>query len=73
MSKTDLVKTHLKNGNIKDALKIASTFRLSFSKEELSVIRRGYECITHSAFYQQILNIEEAIEKATTLITNRYV
>jgi hypothetical protein len=71
MNKTVLVKSYLKNGDIKNALKVASTFRLTFSKSEIDIIKRGYECIVHKSFYEQILNTEEAIDKAKKLVYSK--
>jgi hypothetical protein len=72
MSKTLQVKNHLSNGDIKKALKIASTFYLTFSKEQLNILKIAYECIVHKNFYQQILNTDEFVEKATLLLKEKF-
>jgi hypothetical protein len=51
MSKTQLVRNHIEAGNIKEALRIGSGFRVGIDR---SVVKRGYECCVHPDFYRAI-------------------
>lgn len=63
MSKSDLVRQYIGNGQWKEALREAKDFRIGVSKEQRSVMARAYECIIHPQFYISIgKNINECIE-----------
>lgn len=69
---TDVAREHYRNGRIKEALRIAKTFRLGLTKEEKASISRAYECFIHSEFYKMIgKNIEEEIEKGKTVFERK--
>lgn len=52
--KSDAVRRLVNEGDYKSALRIAKEFRLGISKEDSEDMKRGYECIVHPGFYQQI-------------------
>ena len=63
MSKSEVVRQYIGNGQWKEALREAKDFRIGVSKEQRSVMARAYECIVHPAFYISIgKNINECIE-----------
>lgn len=74
MTKTDKAIRRFREGNIKGALAIFSTFRIGFTKEERDTLCLAYESLTgHSKFYESLgINTSEAIRKATSIIEQRY-
>lgn len=54
MSKQSIAISRLRNGDVKGALKMASSFRLGVSDEESTVLKRGYECMINPRFYAQL-------------------
>lgn len=71
MSKSELVREYIKNGEWKKALKEAKDFRIGVTKEQRSVLSRAYECIVHPDFYKQLgKDVNACIEYGkTTLIS----
>lgn len=70
--KTDLAVEFFQQGNVKEALKIAKTFKIGLTYEEHKQIVRGYECMVHGDFYRQIgKNIEDEIEKGIGLFRDK--
>lgn len=51
--KTDLVKSYVKQGDWKAALRIASKFRM-LSKQDKTDLVRAFECYSNPNFYQQL-------------------
>jgi hypothetical protein len=73
VNKTQQVVEHLKKGDLKDALKIARTFRMGYTPEERATVTRGYECLVHPKFYQALgMNCTEAVQKARECLTTKY-
>ena len=63
MSKSDLVRQYIGNGQWKEALREAKDFRIGVSKEQRSVMARAYECFIRPSFYASIgKNPAECIE-----------
>lgn len=63
MSKSELVRSYIRNGQWKEALRDAKDFRIGVTKEQRSVMARAYECIVHPGFYLSIgKNLDECIE-----------
>lgn len=62
-SKTLQAKEAFLSGDVKEALKIASTFKIGLIKGEMTVLKRGYEAIVHPAFYKQLGKDPEALIK----------
>lgn len=54
VKKTELARKAFESGNIKEALRIAKTFRLGLTKEERDALVRGYECMVHPEFYRML-------------------
>lgn len=52
--KSDTVRRLVASGDFKSALRIAKEFRIGISKEDSDSMRRGYDCIVHSRFYEQL-------------------
>lgn len=52
--KTEQAIEAFENGRQKEALLIASTFRIGLTKEERDALIRGYECLVHPQFYRMI-------------------
>ena len=53
-SKTQEAKNLYLAGDVKGALKIASTFKIGITREEAKALKSGYEAIVHPAFYLQL-------------------
>ena len=50
VKKTDIVRTAVKNGEWKKALRIAKEFRIGITQEQRVKMSRAYECIVHPGF-----------------------
>lgn len=73
MKKTDMVRELLQKGNIKGALRIAKSFRLGITKEQLDAMSSAYECMLYPDFYKQIgKNPETEIERGKAVINTLY-
>ena len=73
-TKTAKAKELFCNGKIVEALKIFSTFKVGFTKEEKRVLQIAYESQTGNAgFYQSIgIDTHSIIMEATSLIKKVY-
>lgn len=71
MSKTAVVQQLIAQGQKKEALKIASDFRIGVTPEERKTMKRGYECFHYESTYRQMgVDTDKAIADAwTTLIS----
>ncbi len=73
VKKSDLVREAVKNGNFKQALKIAKDFRINITKEDREKMSRAYECIVHPDFFKQIgIDIPSAINEGEEVVTRLY-
>lgn len=54
VKKTELARKLFESGKVKEALRIAKTFRLGLTKEERDALVRGYECMVHPEFYRML-------------------
>lgn len=54
VKKTDQVRSLVRQGRYKDALRIAKGFRLGITREQSDTIVRAYECMVHPDFYRSI-------------------
>lgn len=73
--KTEDVQKLVVEGKLEEALKIAGKFKRTFSisKEDLEIIRTGYECLIRKDFYKQLYNdIDKRIEKAKEVLVKVY-
>lgn len=74
LNKTQQAVSAFEAGNVKEALKIASGFRIGVTKEERSVMKTGYECIVHPEFYQQLgKDLDACIHRAAELFSTKFV
>lgn len=63
-TKSDRVRSLLKNGELKAALKIAKDFQLGITKEQSDILKRGYESMVHPQFYRSIgMDVSENVRK----------
>ena len=72
MDKThrDKARTFLKNGDIKQAIKLAKTFDITYTKDEISILAMTYEILCGKGnFYKQIgINIEQSKQQSINLL-----
>ena len=69
MSKSELVRTYIKNEKWKEALREAKDFRIGVTKEQRSVMARAYECFIRPQFYASIgKNPAECIEAGKAVV-----
>jgi len=73
-TKTSKAVEFFRNGNTICALKIFSTFRIGFSKEEMRTLEIAYESMTgNERFYQNIGIDTESIKlKANEIVKEKY-
>lgn len=70
MSKSEFVRTCIKTGKMKEALREAKDFRIGVSREQRSAMARAYECIVHPDFYRSIgKDIQRCIDEGITILT----
>lgn len=74
MTKTERLKTLLRNGNIKEALAIAKSFRDGFSKQEKRTIEIAVESLKgKEEFYHQLgIDTEKEVIKAESILRTKY-
>lgn len=73
ITKSDKVREFVKQKDYKSALKIAKDFRIGFTNEEISVLRRGYECFIYPQFYKQIgIDLDTAKQNAINILIKIY-
>lgn len=69
IKKTDIARDALRNGRLKDALRIAKDFQIGVRKDQREAMSRAYECIVHPDFYRQIgTDIDDAIETGEIVV-----
>lgn len=57
-TKSEILRKEFKSGNIKAALKVFKTFRMSLDKESRRIIEIAYECLTGKEKFYQSLGID---------------
>lgn len=73
-SKTKQAVGAFQAGDLKGALKIASTFRIGVSAEAREVLKRGYECIVHPNTYRQMgKDPEGCIKEASAVFYDVFI
>ena len=73
VKKTDIVREAVKDGEWKNALRIAKDFRINVTKEQRDTMARAYECMVHPEFYKQIgTDISGAIAKGKEVVSCLY-
>lgn len=61
-------------GNWKEALKVASYFRIGVTRQQRAVLRMGYECLVWPSAYAQMgVNEVQALEQAKALFISMFV
>ena len=75
MSKTAQAVQKLKDGNLKGALSIFSTFKYDFTMEERRIMRIAYETLCgHGSFYQLLgIDSSQMIVDATNILYDKYL
>lgn len=64
----------LMNGDYKEALKIAKTFKIEFNKEQQSIIKRAYEMQWNPKFYESLgYDKEVEFQKAISILKETYL
>jgi len=73
-TKTSKAVELFRNGKVKEALGIFSTFRIGFSKEEKRAIEIAYESMTgKEAFYRSLnIDVDEEYRVAVVAINKKY-
>lgn len=71
MSKTQQMLELLEQGKHREALRIASTFRLGLSPADQKALKTAYEALTHPSFYRQLgIDLEQAVKKGLEVCLN---
>ena len=71
--KTEVVRSLVRSGELKQALKIAKDFRLGITKEQSSTMTRAYECMVHGRFYKQLgYDLDEKIAEGVKILVGLY-
>lgn len=75
ISKTAQAVQKLKDGDLKGALSIFSTFKYDFTRDELRTMRIAYESLCgHGAFYQSLgIDASQMIADAASILYDRYL
>lgn len=70
--KTEIAREAYLNGDKKEALRIAKTFRIGFTKVDRDSLVRAYECMVHPEFYQMLgKDIQDEIEKGVQVFEEK--
>lgn len=73
MRKSDAVRAYVKCGQIKEALRIAKTFRLGITRDQADAMCWAYECIVHPKFYAEIgIDVAEKVRIGTEVLQSLY-
>lgn len=75
MSKTAQAVQKLKDGDLKGALSIFSTFKYDFTRDERRIMRIAYESLCgHGAFYQSLgIDASQMIADAAAILYDNYL
>lgn len=75
ISKTAQAVQKLKDGDLKGALSIFSTFKYDFTKDERRTMRIAYETLCgHGALYQSLgIDASQMIVDATAILYGKYL
>lgn len=75
MSKTAQGVQKLKDGDLKGALSIFSTFKYNFTRDERRIMRIAYETLCgHGVFYQSLgIDAGQMIADAASILYNKYL
>lgn len=71
--KTEVVRSLVRSGELKQALKIAKDFRLGISKPDSDAMKLAYECMVHERFYKQLgYNLSEKVAEGMEVLKRLY-
>lgn len=71
--KTEVVRSLVRSGELKQALKIAKDFRLGISKPDSDAMKLAYECMVHKRFYKQLgYNLSEKVAEGVEVLKRLY-
>lgn len=71
--KTEAVRSLVRSGELKQALKIAKDFRLGISKPDSDAMKLAYECMVHEQFYKQLgYNLSEKVAEGVEVLKRLY-
>lgn len=71
--KSDMVRRLVNERKYKEALRIAKDFRLGIDKSDSDDMKRGYECMVHKRFYQQLgMDTDQIAQKGVETIIRLY-
>ena len=75
ISKTAQGVQKLKDGDLKGALSIFSTFKYDFTRDERRIMRIAYESLCgHGAFYQSLgIDASQMIADAAAILYDKYL
>lgn len=74
ISKTKQAILAYERGDIKETLKIVSTFRIGLNKNEQTILKRGYEMMVNPEIYKQMgFKKKETVDEATNLFEDRFL
>jgi hypothetical protein len=75
ISKTAQAVQKLKDGDLKGALSIFSTFKYDFTRDERRIMRIAYETLCgHGAFYQSLgIDAGQMIADAASILYDKYL
>lgn len=73
-TKTSKAVSLYQQGDLKGALKIFSTFKLGFSKQEKDTVKIAYECLTgNTPFYSSLgHDCEQVVAEAKSILQSKY-
>ena len=73
MTKTDQMKEHFKNDDMKKCLSIAKTFKMNFTKAEQKIISRAYEMFSNEVFFKALgYDFAHELKTAKSIIKEKY-
>lgn len=73
ISKSQQARDAFKTGDVKNALKIASTFKIGVTRKQKAILSRGYEVLVNPSFYKQLGYVpEECVANASTLFVELF-
>jgi len=71
-TKTQQAVEKYKTGDLKGALKLASSFRIGVTREEHKVLKRGYECLSYPTLYEQMGIAPQEATRAAARVFERF-
>lgn len=73
MTKTNQVTEHVRKNEWREALRIAKTFRYSFSHQERQDVITAHECLVYPEFYRGLkMDPTHEVEKGKAVLMKHY-